>query len=349
MINDLQAQSETSTREVSSAVGLGYRTLLRWRKRVSGGKPPLIPPGPKKTGPLPLDEVRREIEALKHGRRRSRGICALQARYQSVISRRSISQLAREERAKHNIVRRKLCKSVTWKEPNLAWAIDATERGLDEHGQRLFVHAAQDLCTRYRFAPLVAVESKGEAVARHLEKLFQKHGAPLFLKRDNGSPLNHAAVDQVLARNGVIPLNSPAYYPKYNGAVEKGIREMKEALGQCLPQAVCWQPKQIRPYILAVHHALNCRPRRSLQGHTACEAYQHQPRHRYNRRHRLATFGWIRIRANDSIEQMEKIDQRSLNAAWRHAAETWLRCQGLITVSINKKVLPNYPLKYAYN
>jgi hypothetical protein len=44
----------------------------------------------------------------------------------------------------------------------------------------------------------------------------------------------------------------------------------------------------------------------------------------------------------------EKIDHRSLNAAWRHDAETWLRCQGLITVSINKKVLPNYPLKYAY-
>ena len=349
MINDLQAQSQTSTREVSRAVGLGYRTLLRWRKRVSGGKPPLTPPGPKKTGPLPLEEVRREIEALRHGPRRSRGICALQVRYQSVISRRSISKLALEERTQRSLARRQICKHVAWKEPNLAWAIDATERGRDEQGERLYVHAVQDLCTRFRFAPMVAVESKGEAIAAHLEHLFRKHGAPLFLKRDNGSPLNHAAVDRVLAENGVIPLNSPAYYPKYNGAVEKGIREMKEALGECLPQAIRWQPKQIRPYIIAVHHALNCRPRRSLQGHTACEAYQHQPRHRYSRRDRLATFGWIRIHANDRIQQLEKIDHRSLNAAWRHAAETWLRCRGLITVSINKKVLPNYQLKYAYN
>ncbi len=349
MINDLQSQSQTSTREVSRAVGLGYRTVLRWKKRVSGGQPPLTSPGPKKTGPLPLDEVRREIAALRHGRNRSRGVCALQVRYQSVLSRRSVAELAAEERAKRNLARRQVCKHVTWKEPNLAWAIDATERGKDEQGQRLYVHAVQDLCTRYRFAPLVAIDSKGEAVAAHLEGLFQQHGAPLFLKRDNGSPLNHAAVDRVLAEHGVIPLNSPAYYPKYNGAVEKGIREMKAALGECLPQAIRWQPKQIRPYLLAVHHALNCRPRRSLHGHTACEAYQHQPRHRYNRRLRLASFGWIRIQAKDRIQQLEKIDHRSLNAAWRHAAETWLRCQGLITVSINKKVLPNYPLKYAYN
>jgi transposase InsO family protein len=349
MINDLQKESHAGTREVSSALGLGYRTLLRWRKRASGGKPPLVPPGPKKTGPLPIEEVRREIEAMRHGARRSQGVCALQERHTQSISRRAVARLVAAERERRNLERRRVSKRVTWKEPNLAWAIDATEQGKDEHGARLYVHAVQDLCTRYRFAPLVAVESKGEAVAAHLQSLFRRHGAPLFLKRDNGSPLNHVAVDRVLADNGVIPLNSPAYYPKYNGAVEKGIRDLKDALGECLPRAVHWKPKQLRPYILAVHHTLNCRPRRSLQGHTSCEAYQQQPRHRYNRRLRLATFGWIRIHATDSIHQLEKTDHRSLNAAWRHAAETWLRCQGLISVSINKKVLPNYPLNRAYN
>jgi transposase InsO family protein len=349
MINDLQKETQASSRDVSSALGIGYRTLLRWRKRTSGGQPPLVPAGPKKTGPLPIEEVRREIEAMRHGPRRSHGVCALQARYTQSISRRALASLVADERRRVNHERRQVSKRVTWKEPNLAWAIDATERGQDEHGTRLYVHAVQDLCTRYRFTPLVAVESKGEAVAAHLQSLFRRHGAPLFLKRDNGSPLNHAAVDRVLAENGVIPLNSPAYYPKYNGAVEKGIRDLKDALGECLPQAVRWQPKQLRPYIMAVHHALNCRRRRSLQNHTSNEAYQQQPRHRYSRRSRHATFGWIRTHAKDSIEQLEKTDHRSLNAAWRHAAETWLRCQGLITVSINKKVLPNYPLNRAYN
>ena len=344
MITDLQNRTHASTREVSESVGMGYRTLLRWRRRVGAGEPPLTPPGPRKTGPLPLDEVRREIEALRHGPKRSRGICALQVRYQSVISRRDVSELALEERKKRNAQRRHTSKHVTWNEPNLAWAIDGTEVGKDEQGQRLFVHPVRDLCTKHGFEALVALESKGEAVAEHLELLFKKHGAPLFLKRDNGSPLNHEAVDSVLADNGVIPLNSPAYYPKYNGSIEKGIREMKEALGECLPPAVRWQPGAVKPYILAVQHRENCKRRRSLQGHTACEAYQHRSRHRFSRRERLATFGWIRVHAMDRIEQLETIDHRSLNAAWRHATETWLRCQGLITVTINKKVLPNYPL-----
>src|SRR5580658_5446661 len=108
MINDLQNQTQASNREMSDTLGLGYRTLLRWRKRVSGGKPPLTPPGPKKTGPLPLEEVRREIEALRHGRKRTRGICALQVRYQSVISRRSVSEMAALERTKRNLERRQV-------------------------------------------------------------------------------------------------------------------------------------------------------------------------------------------------------------------------------------------------
>jgi transposase InsO family protein len=349
MINDLQKQTETNTRDLSAALGLGYRTLLRWRKRVSGGKPPLTLPGPKKTGPLPLDEVGREIEALWHGPRRSQGVCALQARYTQTLSRRAVAGMVAEVRTRQNAERRQVSKRVTWKEPNLAWAIDGTQIGKDEQNAPLHIHAVRDLCTRYDFEPLVDTESKGEAVALHLEHLFEKHGSPLFLKRDNGTPFNNEAVDRVLAHHGVIPLNSPGYYPKYNGAIEKGIREMKEALGECLPPAVKWQPDEIKPYILAVHHALNCRPRRSLHGHSACEAYTHLPRHRYKQRQRHATFGWIRIRANDSIQQLEKIDHRSLNAAWRHAAESWLRCQGLIIVSINKKVLPNFPLKCAYN
>lgn len=350
MIQKLQMQTHSSARELSAAVGVGYHRLLRWRQRVQAGEPALARPGPKKTGPLPLAAVREEIARLRHGAKRSRGTLALQARYQPVISRRAFAGWVAQERTDQNRKRRQVCKRVTWKEPNVAWAIDATERGRDQRGRKLIVHAVQDLCTRYRFPALVATESKGPAVAAHLEKLFQQHGAPLFLKRDNGSPLNHADVDAVLAARGVIPLNSPAHYPRYNGAIEKGIREMKEALGECLPQAVAWRPAAIQPYILAVQHALNCRPRRSLQGHTACETYHHQPRHRYNQRARLATFEWIRIHAKHRIEQQqEKMDHRRIRAAWRHAAEAWLRCQGLITVSINQKVLPNLPLKYAQN
>jgi transposase InsO family protein len=346
MIEILQQQSDLSARETSEALGLGYRRLLRWRHRTEAGAPALVSPGPKKTGPLPLEAVRAEVAALKHHRRRSEGTGAMYQRHQGAISRRELARLVAEERGKQERERRRLHRRVVWHVPNVAWAIDATERGRDRLGRKLFVHATQDLCSRYKFAPLVALESRGPAVADHLEKLFRRHGAPLFLKRDNGSPLNSAEVDAVLATYGVIPLNSPAYYPRYNGAIERGIREVQDALGTCLVRPVRWQPKAVLPYLVAVQHALNCKPRRVLHQHTACEAYHHQPHAHYAKRERLAIFEWIRVHANDRINQLEKIDQRSVHAAWRRAAETWLRCQGLITVSINQKVLPNLPWKY---
>ena len=110
-----------------------------------------------------------------------------------------------------------------------------------------------------------------------------------------------------------------------------------------------WQPSAVAPYLLAVQHALNCRPRRSLHGHTACEAYHHQSHARFKKRDRLAIFEWIRIHAIDRINQLETVNHRNVLAAWRLAAETWLRCQGLITVSINQNVLPNLPRIYVYN
>ncbi len=68
----------------------------------------------------------------------------------------------------------------------------------------------KDLASRYQLEPLTALASSGIEVARHLESLFRRDGAPLLLKRDNGSAFNHQAVNEVLARWGVIPLNSPA-------------------------------------------------------------------------------------------------------------------------------------------
>jgi hypothetical protein len=87
-----------------------------------------------------------------------------------------------------------------------------------------------DLASRYRFAPLFALALLGGEIAGHLHQLFHRHGAPLFLKRDNGSNLNCSEVNDVLVAHGVIPLNSPAYYPRYNGAMENSIGQFNKAV-----------------------------------------------------------------------------------------------------------------------
>src|SRR5262245_57459061 len=66
-----------------------------------------------------------------------------------------------------------------------------------------------------------------------------------------------------------------------------GCPEVQEALDECLVRPKRWQPAALRPYIVAVQHALNCKPRRVLQRHTAAEAYHHQSHARYSKRERL--------------------------------------------------------------
>jgi transposase InsO family protein len=88
----------------------------------------------------------------------------------------------------------------------------------------------QDLASRYKFTPWVGERVLGESVAARLEQLFLRHGPPLVLKRDNGSHLNHQAVDEVLSRYLVTPLNSPPHYPPYHGGMECAVRELKTPL-----------------------------------------------------------------------------------------------------------------------
>jgi hypothetical protein len=73
----------------------------------------------------------------------------------------------------------------------LAWSCDATEYGDQQ------IIPVLDLHSRYRFQPLVCDRLDGRQIAGHLEQLFRKHGAPLFLKRDNGSPSNPGSAARV--------------------------------------------------------------------------------------------------------------------------------------------------------
>lgn len=64
-------------------------------------------------------------------------------------------------------------------------------------------------------------EPHGEEVAAHLDLLFSKYGAPLFLKRDNGGNMKSTSVNEILAQYSVIAIDRTCYYPKYNGSIEK--------------------------------------------------------------------------------------------------------------------------------
>ena len=348
MSHSIQQATGMNGRQVCSRLSLPYSTWLRWQRRARNGQPLLAQPGPKKLGPLPFDKLREEVELMRHGRHRTRGTTKLYHDYKNSISRRELAGIVSKERNGHKDHQRRKWKRVTWKEPNLAWGIDATEYGRDQQGRKLFIVVTQDLASRYCFEPMVTLDPEGGEVAAHLGHLFVRHGLPLFLKRDNGGIFNHHVVNQLLAEHCVIPLNSPPYYPPYNGGIEKGIRELKDILTGCLPpRPHVWTPDGIAPFVNAVAHLRNCRPRRSLGRHSSTEFYHHQARSHFGKRERHATFEWIKARSNATMKQMEKLDRRSVDAAWRLSVESWLRCQGLIILTVNGKVLPHLPLTLA--
>ena len=322
-----------SYRRVCRGLALPFSTFQRWRRRRHRGLPLLQSPGPKKTAPLPLAQLQPELAALPHRLQRTRGTAELYRRHQSRLSRRKLNALVHAERTRQKRQRRLAWQRLTWLSPNTAWAIDATEHVADQSGRKLYLVAIQDLASGLRFAPLVSAQLHGPTIASHLRQLFAQQGAPLFLKRDNGSVFNDHAMESLLAHACVLPLNSPNACPRYNGAIEKGIRDMKASLLPCLPAPRHWQPDHVAPYIRAVLHLENSKPRRRLAGQSAVSTFFQRPRLRPSRRQRHLTFAWIKARADATVSQTMSPNQQSCQRAWRGAALTWLRRQGLVKLT----------------
>jgi hypothetical protein len=299
--------------------------------------PVLRSPGPGKVGPLPLDQVQAELDALVHRPKRTQGTGPAHERLKSVISRRAFQEVVQSQRRQCLRQQRQKLQRIQWHKPNVAWAIDATETHRDPLGRKLIEIVAQDLCSSFRFDPFQDFVITGHETAQYLDQIFAQHGPPLFLKRDNGGILNTPEVDQLLARYGVLPLNSPVAYPRYNGAIEKGIGEHKRAAVKLVPSISLLYPEQARPLFCFVTTRCNFAPRRSKGYQTAAQVYTQRPKPKWNRRQRQKIFAWIGARAKRILSAMENPNHRDQRRAWRRAAESWLRCQGLIEVSINNK------------
>lgn len=180
-------------------------------------------------------------------------------------------------------------------------------------------------------------------VAEVLEDLFERYGAPLFGKRDNGSNLNGGPVNDVFNAYGVIALNSPPYYAQYNGFMEWSQRELKGEMANVLTG--------LNPDLDLVQQAAdfslgkcNQHPRPCLQGQTSDMIFEarHSAMKAYTLQRRREVYGEIMTLAMKIMARGNGDDRLTEQAAWRIAAETWLRREGLITISVAGNVLPYY-------
>lgn len=339
MIAGLKKRYSLPNNSIAGQFGISYTTLMRWKRRLSSGKSAVEKPGPKKVEPLNLDQLGQKIRDLNHGEKRSHGTGLLHDAFNKAISRRELNQMVRIVRDENRRQRTARKYRITWLKPNLAWAMDDCQRLANVSSGRLHLHNLSDLCSRYKFHPLASSsEACGEEVAGHLDYLFSRFDAPLFCKRDNGGNLNHLAVNQVLEKAMVIPINSPPNRAPYNGAIEHTQGEFKNYL-RCWD----WKADTIEAYSLLAEtaaHDLNHQPRRCLKGQTACRIYFGNDRIRYNKRRRRSIYNWILDLATEISSRAGKTKITSV--AWRVAAKQWLVKNGMIKIQKAGKVLPDF-------
>lgn len=324
-----RAHGQFSWKELCHGL-LPAATLMRWRARSGAGQPLIEKAGPKKKAALNADVLRARVKQLDHGPRRTSGTTAVYEQFSDVISRRRFQELVAEER------QNKLddMKRIQWLVPGVAWSIDTTEYG----PQGIKITPLRDLASKYQMpTPLVAPQEEGAKIALYLDLMFKKEGPPMFLKRDLGSPLTCRAVDEVLERYAVLPLNSPPGYPRYNGSMERGMRDLHAALDERSLKAL-EVPMTIEVELAT--HQLNHRRLRSLRYKTPCQVY-HDPdrRLRLHGASRQRIFRELLEQFWQYVQCMPERNHHSTNAAWRLIVEAWLRRQEWITV--REKPQPN--------
>jgi hypothetical protein len=338
LTEEIRERTGMPYRAICSAVRLPYPSFIRWRMRHKQDTPLVRQPGPPKVQPPDFGRLEQDIAQLSHGRDRTQGTGALYARYAPCISRRELQNMVAMARHDQSTFHRQNLRRIRWNVPNVAWSMDPCEyKQHDATGAKVYLNQMQDLASRYKFLPMTGDVPCGEEISGYLVATFNRFGAPLFLKRDNGGNLNHAAVNNVLADHFVLPVNSPVHYPPYNGAIEEAQTELKNGLAAKLAYRHCCPSEHLEAYASTVEHDLNHQPRPCLNGSNACQVYFAGKR-AFTKWERRDTYVWITNLQHDILFS-EGVQPQ---AAWRIAVEAWLRMKGFITITINGKVLPNF-------
>jgi transposase InsO family protein len=143
------------------------------------------------------------------------------------MPRREMENMLRRLKFLHGQKRRLQFFTLRWLKPGTAWAMDHCTPPAPVEGVYTQILSVRDLAGQAPLAWSPVPDGSAEHVRLVLASLIAEHGAPLLIKKDNGSALNDYQVNDLLAKNGIIGLLSPRATPQYNGACEAGNGSMK--------------------------------------------------------------------------------------------------------------------------
>lgn len=188
------------------------------------------------------------------------------------LSRRQAAAVKQAEQTAMERERQASCVRVVISTPGIVRGFDQMYVWTQD-GWR-FPLVSADAAVPYRTSIMVADAYDEDAVLEALERDLAQAGAPLVWRRDRHSAHRTPAVSRLLERHGVLPLQGPAYYPRFYGQLERQNRDHRAWLHQAGPlPAVALQPACDR-----MTAALNDRWRRPALGwRTPAEIWRTRP------------------------------------------------------------------------
>jgi len=123
-----------------------------------------------------------------------------------------------------------------WPVPETAWAMDWTEMSepieleCGEIAHNILV--VKDLASTAILWAKASVRATALVAAEALASILSPFRTPLVLKTDNGSNVTEAEIPPLLEKWRVTHLRSPPRTPRFNGAIEAGVRALKARLSE---------------------------------------------------------------------------------------------------------------------
>ena len=210
---------------IARRLGVSPRTLSEWHRREQRqeletrlrGRPP------KQSS----FRDRHEVLEVFHEVGPHVGLPTLRAAFPT-IPRGELIDLQAGFRRHFRATHRRSVEKLYWTTPGRVWAMDHTQPPSPIDGCFPRVLAVRDLASGMQLAWLPVPDETAETTAAVLQLLFARHGAPLVLKSDNGSPFISHLLYELLDRWQVVPLFSPPKRPQYNGSCEASNGAMKK-------------------------------------------------------------------------------------------------------------------------
>jgi putative transposase len=212
-----------------------------------------------KARPRANDELLAELVALaqanpRYGYRRAWALL----RRKRTVNRKRVHRLWKRaklqvKRIKRPRARRERPPPMAAAYPNHVWAYDFLQ-DQDMHGRTFYILTVMDEFTREGLAIAVAEATSAEWVLAVLEELIVLHGAPAYLRSDNGAEFVALAVQVWLTRHRVRTLYIDPGCPWQNGKEERFNGTVRD---ECLNMELFASPIEARVRLEAFRHHYN--------------------------------------------------------------------------------------------